>query len=205
MIFRRLRRKPGDLQADPQPMTPMIDVVFQLLIFFMLSMHFKEVEGKLLSQIPKREGLDPSHISDVLKEVRIFICADGNLAQHRHDKGTHEKRNKPGEVCRIAVESQEFGEVFSTERHPAKMLPNRTVYRAAGETAARLYALIPSTPDKPAKLILDADSEVPYEHVVGIVNACQERGALNVEFAGNPRWEKYYGTGQRTGAYDRGR
>ncbi len=40
--------KPGDLN-----MTPMIDVVFQLLIFFMLSMHFKEIEGKLITTLPR--------------------------------------------------------------------------------------------------------------------------------------------------------
>ena len=65
MNFRRRRRRaPGlDPKVDEAPMTPMIDIVFQLLIFFMLTMQFKEVEGKLISQLPKDRGL-PKKVFD---------------------------------------------------------------------------------------------------------------------------------------------
>lgn len=38
-------------------MTPMIDVVFQLLIFFMCSLNFKNMEGMLQSYLPKDLGI----------------------------------------------------------------------------------------------------------------------------------------------------
>ena len=43
MIFRKRRRTAAHLfeqNVDEAPMTPMIDIVFQLLIFFMLTMNF---------------------------------------------------------------------------------------------------------------------------------------------------------------------
>ena len=56
------RKMPEEVENEGADMTPMIDVVFQLLIFFMLTMQFKEIEGKLLSQLPKDKGLAPSHV-----------------------------------------------------------------------------------------------------------------------------------------------
>ena len=46
-----------ELKGD---MTPMIDVVFQLLIFFMLSIKFKVLEGKLSAFLPKDVGVNTS-------------------------------------------------------------------------------------------------------------------------------------------------
>ena len=41
------RRTPSDVEPEESNMTPMIDVVFQLLIFFMLTMQFKEIDRLL--------------------------------------------------------------------------------------------------------------------------------------------------------------
>ncbi len=49
------RRKPPEVPNDSTAtnMTPMIDCVFQLLIFFMVAARFKSLEGKLLAYLPK--------------------------------------------------------------------------------------------------------------------------------------------------------
>ena len=49
----RRKRRPAEDRVSQPPMTPLIDVIFQLLIYFMLTMHFRNVEGMLLSQLPK--------------------------------------------------------------------------------------------------------------------------------------------------------
>jgi biopolymer transport protein ExbD len=193
--------KPTDLN-----MTPMIDVVFQLLIFFMLSMHFKEVEGKLLSQLPKDKGLSPSTVlQPELQEVRIVICAGGDTKTHIHNKGKHEKEDKPNDVCTVLVEKNVIGEVFKTETNPGKVAANKAIYKQLGASTFEIYQSTPSMRDasKKAPVILDADSETPYEHIIGAINACKEQGIDNVEFVGNPRHEKYYGSGQK-GQFDRG-
>ena len=191
MIFRR-RRLPDESKPDALNMTPMIDIVFQLLIFFMLSMHFKEVEGKLLSQLPKHgPGPGPASVRD---ELRIVLCAGGDWRTHLHDKGRHEKADKDGTACRALVEQVEIGDLFKTERQPGKAGANRAVYRALGSKAAELHSSLPRTGTLPVPIIIDADSEVPYEHIIGVVNACKEARLDAVEFVANPRHDRYYGS-----------
>ncbi|MFA5795175.1 MAG: biopolymer transporter ExbD [Candidatus Brocadiia bacterium] len=60
-------------------MTPMIDVIFQLIIFFMCSIHFKSLEGKLYSYLPKDKGMAETTVTDPeLDEVRILLIYDKN-------------------------------------------------------------------------------------------------------------------------------
>ncbi len=195
MIFRRrrCRRSPDESKPEALNMTPMIDVVFQLLIFFMLSMHFKEVEGKLLSQLPKR-GVQSSGRPEVQEELRIVLCAGSDWRTHLHDKGKHERVDKDGSVCRGLVEQLEIGDLFKTESQPGKSGANRAVYRALGTKAAELHASLPRTGPLPAPVIIDADSEVPYEHIIGVLNACKEAKLDRVEFVANPRHDRYYGS-----------
>ncbi|HLF92490.1 MAG TPA: biopolymer transporter ExbD [Planctomycetota bacterium] len=200
MSFRFRRRRTGldESRFEAPGMTPMIDVVFQLLIFFMLSMHFKEVEGKLLSQLPKNKGPEsvPTDRPD-FEELRIVLCAGSDWRTHLQDKGKHEKVDKDGSVCRALVEQVEIGDLFRTESRPGKAGANRAVYRALGAKAAELHASLPRTGPLPPPVIIDADSEVPYEHIIGVVNACKEAKLDRVEFVANPRHDKYYGNHER--------
>jgi biopolymer transport protein ExbD len=208
---KKKRRTTDEASFEMANMTPMIDCVFQLLIFFMLSMHFKEVEGKLLSQLPKDKGLAPSHVlQPELQEVRIVLCAGGDTRMHLHDKGRHEKEDKLNDMCKIMVEKVEIGEVYKTEKFPDKIAHNKGIYKSLGVKTAEIYQVTPSArrgipdPTKRPPVILDADSETPYEHVIGAMNACKENGIDNVEFVGNPRLEKYYGSFQK-GQFERNR
>ena len=199
--MKRRKRRIEDDKVDQPPMTPMIDVVFQLLIYFMLTMHFKEVEGKLLSQLPKREGLDRKPNFDIPLEVRMILCAGGDIANHRNNKGKHEKgADKPNEICFAYAEREEMGEVYMTEVHPGKGAHNKGVYRAIAVRTAEIYHAMPR-PEKSGQrimIVLDADSEVPYEHIIGVVNACKEVGINEVEFVGNARFAQFYGSGEKS-------
>jgi biopolymer transport protein ExbD len=200
-----VRRKVEEVETDGADMTPMIDVVFQLLIFFMLTMQFKEVEGKLLSQLPKDKGLAPSHVlQPELQEVRIVLCAGGDTRMHLHDKGKHEKADKDNNVCKAMVEKIDVGDLYLTEKNAGKSGLNKQVYQQLAEKTKGLVDAQPSAKDatKKAPVILDADSETPYEHIIGVVDACKVLGIDNVEFVGNPRHDKYYGSMQK-GQFDR--
>jgi biopolymer transport protein ExbD len=199
------RRTAEEVQTDGADMTPMIDCVFQLLIFFMLTMQFKEVEGKLLSQLPKDKGLAPSHVlQPELQEVRIVLCAEGDTRMHLHDKGKHEKIDKKPDICKAMVEKIDIGELYMTEKTAGKMASNKAIYQDVAQKTKSLMDAQPSAkdPTKKAPVILDADSETPYEHIIGVVDACKVLGIDNVEFVGNPRHDKYYGSMQK-GQFER--
>jgi len=48
--------EPDDTELN---MTPMIDIVFQLIVFFLLSLKFKSVDQRIESMLPKDRGPNP--------------------------------------------------------------------------------------------------------------------------------------------------
>jgi len=73
-----MARKRAVIDEVPMELTPMIDVVFLLLIFFMVTLKFKVLEGKLQTYLPKDVGVNASPIDDLLDKVEIHIDALGD-------------------------------------------------------------------------------------------------------------------------------
>jgi biopolymer transport protein ExbD len=59
------------------PMTPMIDCIFQLLIFFMLMPTFQSREGYLTTNLPRDQGPNPTEQKDLLR-LKIELLDEGN-------------------------------------------------------------------------------------------------------------------------------
>lgn len=77
-MARRSIKPPEDVNMELN-MTPMIDVIFQLIIFFMCSIHFKSLEGKLYSYLPRDKGMSNTSVTDpILDEVRIKLAFSEN-------------------------------------------------------------------------------------------------------------------------------
>ena len=68
------RHAPEEAEVTRLNMTPMIDVVFQLLVFFLCSMKFKSLDMKIEAFLPKDRGLaaTPSKPADVPKLVAVL-------------------------------------------------------------------------------------------------------------------------------------
>ena len=63
---------------------PMIDVIFCLCLFFMCSFHFKQLEGKIESWLPKDKGVFGDPVSNpVLEEIRIVMTWNASANQSR--------------------------------------------------------------------------------------------------------------------------
>ncbi|RMH04606.1 MAG: biopolymer transporter ExbD [Planctomycetota bacterium] len=61
-------------------MTPMIDVTFLLLIFFIVTLKFKTLEGRLDASLPKDRGTSSSQASEVEKvDIVIKVSNPGQL------------------------------------------------------------------------------------------------------------------------------
>ena len=67
------KKKNGDASATEMDLTPMIDVTFLLLIFFLLGTKFKEPEGKLDAFLPKDKGPPPTNIAQIDPEEELTI------------------------------------------------------------------------------------------------------------------------------------
>lgn len=79
MRFRNLAAGPG--RVDLQ-MAPMIDVVFQLLIFFMLTLRVIPPEGEFHINMPAAPGPVPIGDELLIPDIKIRLAADpeGNLS-----------------------------------------------------------------------------------------------------------------------------
>lgn len=71
-----MARKKAEIEEVDVELTPMIDVVFLLLIFFIVTMKFKVLEGKLETELPKDVGVNSGEVEDLLEKLEIKIVAD---------------------------------------------------------------------------------------------------------------------------------
>ena len=59
-------------------LTPMIDVTFLLMIFFLLTLRFKTLEGKLSAYLPKDVGVNVEQAEPIEKvEIRLTVVSPG--------------------------------------------------------------------------------------------------------------------------------
>ncbi|HEX6863608.1 MAG TPA: biopolymer transporter ExbD [Thermoanaerobaculia bacterium] len=57
--------------------TPLVDIIFCLCVFFMISLKFKQLEGKFDSWLPKGKGTSGAITdSSILEEVRVAMYWD---------------------------------------------------------------------------------------------------------------------------------
>jgi len=71
-----MARKKAEIEEVAVELTPMIDVVFLLLIFFIVTMKFKVLEGKLETELPKDVGVNSGEVEDLLEKLEINITAE---------------------------------------------------------------------------------------------------------------------------------
>ena len=74
--MRSTSRKRENVKIQP-PMTPMIDCIFQLLIFFMLTPTFQSHEGYLTTNLPKDQGPNPTTQIN-MERLKIELLDEGN-------------------------------------------------------------------------------------------------------------------------------
>ncbi len=139
-------------------MTPMIDVTFQLLIFFIVTMKFRLLEKKLLSHLPTDFGLNNS--TDPVEENFVTV----KLRQ---------RRDKPG--MRLAEQSTEY------------FIETREVEgRTKQEIYKKILTEISSfrTQLKDARGKIDAGRGVPHQEVVSVLDLFHKANFESITFVG---------------------
>jgi biopolymer transport protein ExbD len=147
-------------------MTPMIDVVFQLIVFFLVSMKFKTLDMKIEAYLPKDRGLaaTPSKPADVPKLSAVL------------------KRQKGEAVTRVKIGNETIGEVSgSPERASATEATMGRLTAMAKDARTRAG----SAADE-VKGEVDAAPLVPTGDVIRAVDAFIAGGLKDVTFVGTP-------------------
>ena len=149
-------------------MTPMIDVVFQLLIFFMLTIKFKVLEGKLSAYLPKDVGVNDSPAVPKDKvEIQLKIEREGSkLAPDGSGKpwsceGAY--KYGPDRVIRYSVGPK------SSQKLEEIMVRVRELYRA----------------DKESPVSIDPLPGTVYEDVIAVLDQVVQVGFTDISFIGD--------------------
>jgi len=68
--------------------TPLVDIIFCLCVFFMISFKFKQLEGKFDTWLPKGKGSQGMPLDTVIQEVRVALFWDEQNSKTIRKMGT---------------------------------------------------------------------------------------------------------------------
>ncbi|MGE0708890.1 MAG: ExbD/TolR family protein [Planctomycetota bacterium] len=153
-------------------LTPMIDIVFNLLIFFMCATKFRTPEGVIEAFLPKDKGQAAGTPQIDLNEVRIkLLWYDESGRPTKEDRGCvvlkvgDDKFNNAGDFERGRF--PEMSDVWKNLH--AKLLEFKAGYK--GSSAKGL------------PVIIDARRQVPTKYVISALNEVVRAGISDVTFA----------------------
>ena len=97
----------GADEDNPIPInvTPLIDIIFCLIIFFMCSFHFKQLEGKIDTWLPKDRGVNQGQPEKVvLEEIRVFMKWDPATGRTIRKVGNRGEVNTDSDLMQIVLQ-----------------------------------------------------------------------------------------------------
>jgi biopolymer transport protein ExbD len=133
--------------------TALVDIIFCLCLFFMCSLKFKELEGKLDSWLPKDKGAaSAAQMNQTVDEIRILLSYDLQTKS----------------LQRL------FGQNRVVEQGPKGDLELGNLISQQFDNFKKLGKEVP--------VIIDAGPAVPWQFVIDIMNICRQKSIPKVEF-----------------------
>jgi biopolymer transport protein ExbD len=168
--MRKKLKEIADAKVDMQ-MTSFMDVTFLLIIFFICTLKFKTLEGKLAAYLPKDVGVNNTQAEPIPKvEVTLRVLQAGTKYDPRGEafgvwKGVPGSRFKYGS-----------DRVIEYQIGPQKK-------RDLSEVAQRLKTIHLEDPTRPATI--DARPGIVYADVVKVLDAALLADFTEVTFVGS--------------------
>ena len=161
-------------------LTPMIDVTFLLLVFFMVTSKFKANEGRIEAFLPKDQGTrtTPTRELDTPLRLRLRTVRDAGGAREHERIVVRFGRRDVGEAryqadtCPIAGCATPHG---TPDFHALEALLREARATARAGTG------------RPPAVVVDASPDVPFTYVVSALDTCVTAGLPEVRFAASAR------------------
>ena len=170
-----MSRKKKKFEEITPDMTPMIDVTFLLLIFFIVTLKFKVLEGRLDAALPKDRGSSTSQAEEIDKiDIQLYVADPGDLEKDRDPKTGKELHLQSFVGRRIRIEVGEkkwYYEPFDPERNTEDPLP-------------ALAAFLKTFDKDETPVSIDARKGIVYGDVVVILDVIVRAKFEQVSFAG---------------------
>ncbi len=147
-------------------MTPMIDIVFQLLIFFFVVTRFRIPEGELEAYLPQEAGPpDQLTVAEIEPEIRVTIRTRGGDPEA---EPTYEVTRAPDDGIDIDVDRTVLGGLRTLQQEIIK------------------HAQDPDVREN-VPVILEVEPGVKYRWVIKALSICRGEGFREVNFAASRR------------------
>ncbi len=133
--------------------TALVDIIFCLCLFFMCSLKFRELDGKMDSWLPENKGAKSSvQMNLPMDEIRVLISYDKDRKQ----------------IQRFFV-NRPVPDTAEGDSLLQKLIREQSAsYRSLGKS------------DVP--VIVDAGGGVPWKEVVKVMNMCKAENVQKIEF-----------------------
>jgi biopolymer transport protein ExbD len=160
---------------DEEPeimMMPMVDIVFQLLIFFMLACRFRTTDGQLRAFLPKNRGQGTAGTPAItLQEVRVkLLWVIPGTTRESKDPSKGQTLLKIKDIRFKNIQNR-YGEIL-----PDYKGLYQYICRARDHfKPTRTYRTLP--------VIIDARALVPFKHVIFALNECVRANIEDITFA----------------------
>ena len=138
----------SEVSAEPN-LTPLLDVVFQLITFFMLVINFSQDNFDHRIKLPVAASARPQDDASKLAEERLILNVDS--------RGT------------LLFNGQEL----SAEQASAKIRLEAQIARA--NIKATTGKVAPNQ-ELPARVVIRADQATPFAALFGLIGTCQANG-----------------------------
>jgi biopolymer transport protein ExbD len=170
------KRRTLDDGPEPNiPVTPMLDMAFQLLAFFVLTYHPSDLEGQMQLALPTENTPAAHKLADVDPKAK----PDPDITKEMPaDLTVTAKTQTNGTLSEIAISA------LSIERasiHPASSEAKR-VNEALNALTHELQK-IKKELEKTAAVQLVADSKLKWDSVTLVMDACRKAGFENISLS----------------------
>ncbi len=138
----------SDLKAEPN-LTPLLDVVFQLITFFMLVINFSQDNFDSRIKLPVAGSARPQDDATKVAEERLVLNVDsrGNLLFN--------------------------GQTLSAEQATKKIKFEAQIAR---QNIKLLKGNLGPNQELPARVVIRADRDTPFTKLFGLIGTCQSNG-----------------------------
>ena len=166
-MSRSRRPQPDELNME---LTPMIDIVFNLLVFFMVATKFRAEQRQFTAFLPRNRGTGTGSSEVRLDEVRLkLLWVDAAGAETRSPEGFAvvklgaQRLNAPGQAGpHDPVWSDLYG----------RLLALRLAYH--GSNAQGLPVILDARPNVPTQVVISALNEIRRAEVEDLTFAAPE-------------------------------
>ncbi len=165
-----VRRK---TEAGPEPnlpVTPMLDMAFQLLAFFVMTYHPSDLEGQLELSLPSEAITQAKDKEDMKSDAAVDKDQDLNLSANL----TVIVRTQRDNVNNGLISGISLQDLSGT-------VPVDTLDKLRDELKKRH-----ATVENKENIKIQADSKLKWEEVINVMDVCQQAGFKNISFVPPP-------------------